>query len=104
MPRVIRCGLIQASTPTHEGSLQEIKEKMIQKHVPLIEEAGRKGVQILCLQEIFHGPYFPAEQDIKWYKTAEPVPGPITERMAPLARKYGMVVVLPIYEMEQEGV
>ena len=104
MPRVIRCGLIQASNPTHEGSLQEIKEKMIQKHVPLIEEAGKKGVQVLCLQEIFHGPYFPAEQDIKWYKTAEPVPGPITERMAPLAKKYRMVLVLPIYEMEQEGV
>jgi N-carbamoylputrescine amidase len=39
---------------------------MIQKHIPLIEEAGDKGAQILCLQEIFYGPYFCAEQDIKW--------------------------------------
>jgi N-carbamoylputrescine amidase len=104
MPRVIRCGLVQASNPRHEGSLQEIKEAMVQKHLPLIEEAGKKGVQILCLQEIFHGPYFPAEQDIKWYKTAEPVPGPLTERMAPMARKHHMVMIIPVYEMEQEGV
>jgi N-carbamoylputrescine amidase len=104
MPRVIRCGLIQASNPKHEGSLQEIKEAMVQKHIPLIEEAGKKGVQILCLQEIFHGPYFPAEQDIKWYKTAEPVPGPLTERLAPIAKKHHMVMVVPVYEMEQEGV
>ena len=104
MPRVIRCGLIQASNPRHEGSLQEIKEAMIQKHMPLIEEAGKKGVQVLCLQEIFHGPYFPAEQDTKWYRTAEPVPGPITERMAPIAKKYRMVMILPVYEMEKEGV
>jgi N-carbamoylputrescine amidase len=104
MPRIVRCGLIQASNQKHEGSLQEIKEAMIQKHLPLVEEAGKKGVQILCLQEIFHGPYFPAEQDIKWYRTAEPVPGPITERMAPLARKHRMAMVLPVYEMEQEGV
>ncbi|HTO21453.1 MAG TPA: nitrilase-related carbon-nitrogen hydrolase [Spirochaetia bacterium] len=104
MPRVIRCGLIQASNPKHEGSLQEIKEAMIQKHLPLVEEAGKQGVQILCLQEIFHGPYFCAEQDIKWYRTAEPVPGPITERMAALAKKYRMVMVVPVYEMEQEGI
>jgi len=104
MPRVIRCGLVQAANPKHEGAIQDIKEAMIQKHLPLIEEAGKKGVQILCLQEIFHGPYFCAEQDIKWYRTAEPVPGPITERLATLARKHRMVLILPIYEMEQEGV
>ena len=67
---------IQASNAQHDGTPAEIKEAMIQKHLPLIEEAGEKGVQILCLQEIFSGPYFCAEQDIKWYQTAEKVPGP----------------------------
>ena len=104
MPRIIKCAHIQASNPKHEGSPAEIKEAMIRKHIPLIEEAGGKSVQILCLQEIFHGPYFCAEQEIKWYKTAEPVPGPITERLSEYAGKYKMVLLLPIYEMEQEGV
>ncbi|TFG63362.1 MAG: acyltransferase [Spirochaetales bacterium] len=103
-PRIVRCGLIQASNPKHEGTLAEIKEAMIQKHLPMVEDAGKKGVQILCLQEIFHGPYFCAEQDIRWYETAEPVPGPITERFAEYARKYSMVLILPVYEKAMDGV
>jgi beta-ureidopropionase len=104
MPRLVKCAHIQAANPRHEGAPEEIKEAMIAKHLPMIEEAGGKGVQILCLQEIFHGPYFCAEPDIRWYRTAEPVPGPLTERLAALARKHRMVLIVPVYEMEQEGV
>ncbi len=104
MSRIVKCGLIQASNPKHEGSLEEIKEAMIQKHIPMIEDAGKKGVQILCLQEIFFGPYFCAEQDIKWYGSAEPVPGPATERMSGYAKKYRMVMIVPVYEKAMDGV
>ena len=104
MARVVKCGLIQASNPKHEGSLEEIKEAMISKHIPMIEDAGKKGVQILSLQEIFFGPYFCAEQDTKWYGTAEPVPGPTTERLAEYAKKYRMVMVIPVYEKAMDGV
>ena len=104
MPRIVKCAHIQASVPIHEGTPTEIKAAMIEKHIPLIEEAGEKGVQILCLQEIFYGPYFPAEQDTKWYATAEKVPGPTTERLAEYARKYRMVMVIPVYEEAIDGV
>ncbi len=104
MARIVKCGLIQASNPKHEGSLEEIKEAMIQKHIPLIEEAGKKGVKILSLQEIFFGPYFCAEQDTKWYRMAEPVPGPTTERLAEYAKKYQMVMIIPVYEKAMDGV
>ena len=40
---------------------------------------AKKGVQILCLQEIFNGPYFCPSQDTRWYDAAEPVPGPTIE-------------------------
>ena len=96
MTRVVRCGLIQA---TWEGST----EKMIEKHEKMIDEAGDKGVKILCLQELFLGPYFPAEQDPKWYDLAEPVPGKTTERIAKRAKKYQMVVIVPVYEEEMTG-
>ena len=46
----------------------------------------------------------PDDRRIHWYATAETVPGPITERLSPYAKKYKMVLLLPIYEMEQEGV
>ena len=73
-------------------------DAMYNKHIPYIEEAGRKGVQILCLQEIFNTPYFCPGQDRKWYASAESVPGPTTEKMQVLAKKHDMVIIVPIYE------
>ena len=61
-----------------EGTIEEIMQAMYDKHVPLIEDAGKQGVQILCLQEIFNTPYFCPGQDNKWYASAESVPGPTT--------------------------
>ena len=54
MPRVIKSGLIQMSIPKSEGdgTIDEIKAAIVNKHIPFIEDAGKQGVQILCLQEI----------------------------------------------------
>lgn len=106
MSRKVKSGLIQMSLPMTEGegSIQEIMDAMVEKHIPYIEEAGKKGVQILCLQEIFNTPYFCPGQDRKWYDSAEPVPGPTVERMQEYAKKYEMVMIVPIFEIEQPGV
>ena len=106
MPRNIKSGLIQMSLPMSEGegTIGEIKEAMMQKHIPFIEDAGKQGVQILCLQEIFNTPYFCPGQDNAWYASAEQVPGPATERMQAYAKKYNMVIIVPVYEKEQPGV
>ncbi len=105
MARIVKSGLIQMSVPKSEGdgTIDEIKEAIIQKHIPFIEDAGEQGVQILCLQEIFSTPYFCPGQDAKWYASAETIPGPIIERMQEFAKKYQMVMVVPIFEKEQAG-
>src|ERR1700759_4197308 len=99
---IVRSGLIQMSNPLNDETrpVAEIQEAMFQKHLPLIEEAGHRGVQILCLQEIFNGPYFCPSQDRRWYDAAEPVPGPTVEVMQPICRQYGMAMVVPVYERE----
>src|SRR5215204_7267195 len=106
MPRIVKSGLIQMSLPKTEGegTIEEIKEAMVQKHIPFSEDAGKRGVQILCLQEIFNTPYFCPGQDKAWYASAEAVPGPTVERMAEYAKKYNMVLIVPVYEKEQAGV
>jgi len=106
MPRKIISGLIQASNPINDETrpVAEIQAAMLEKHLPMIHDAGKQGVQILCLQEIFNGPYFCPGQDRRWYDAAEPVPGPTVEKLAPLAAKYQMVMVIPVYEREQAGV
>jgi len=106
MPRNIKSGLIQMSLPMTEGegTIDEIKKAMVDKHIPFIENAGKQGVQILCLQEIFNTPYFCPGQDSTWYASAESVPGPTVEQMQEYAKKYNMVIIVPVYEKEQAGV
>ncbi len=106
MPRIVRAGLVQASVGEEApGDPYSLKEYMIDKHVGLIEEASERGVQVLCLQELFYGPYFCAEQDPRWYSMVERVPeGPTVVQMQGLAKKHNMVMVIPIYEEEMPGV
>jgi len=105
MSRIVRCGLIQESNQeSAESPLAKIKQAMIDKHVSMIEDAAKKGVQIICLQELFYGPYFPAEQNPHWYGLVERIPdGTTTRLMQDLARKHEMAMVVPIYEEERTG-
>src|SRR5665213_2119316 len=103
MARMVRCGLIQAHcewSPT-KFSLAQIKENMIAKHEKLIAAAAKRKVQILGLQELFYRPYFCGGEQQKWDEPPEPVPdGPTVVRMQKLAKKYGMAMVVPVYEKE----
>jgi len=104
--RVVKGGLIQCSNVINDESrpVAEVQAAMMEKHIPFIEKAGEQGVQMLCLQEIFNGPYFCPGQDPRWYDAAEPCPGPTVEALTPYARKHQMVIVVPIYEREQAGI
>jgi N-carbamoylputrescine amidase len=106
MNRVVRGGLIQVKADISlDGTAEEIKRRMFDKHVPLIEEAARRGVQLLCLQELFNGPYFCAEQQTRWYEMVERIPdGPTIRLMQELAKTHRMVIVVPIYEEEITGI
>ena len=103
---MLRGGLIQMGLKGETSMSQEqIRERMIAAHLPLIEEAGRKGVQVLCMQEVFTQPYFCPSQDAKWYAAVERIPeGPTTRLMQELAKKHSMVIVVPIYEEDITGV
>ncbi len=106
MGGIVRGGLIQCSLAgSTEQPIEKIKQAMIDKHIPFIEEAGKKDIQILCLQELFYGPYFCAEQKAKWYSMVEKIPdGPTIKLMQQYAKKYRMAMIVPIYEEEITGV
>jgi beta-ureidopropionase len=102
----VRAGLIQMNLKgqTDQGP-DAIREQMLAAHLPVIDQAGAGGVQVLCMQEVCTQPYFCPSQDAKWYAAAEPIPdGPTTRLMQEYARKHAMVIVVPIYEEEIPGV
>ncbi|HEX8175574.1 MAG TPA: nitrilase-related carbon-nitrogen hydrolase [Pyrinomonadaceae bacterium] len=105
MARTVKCGLIQATNaaPT-DAPIEEIKRANIEKHLSMIEDAARQGVQILCMQEVFTTPYFCAEQKTRWYEAVEKIPdGPTVRLMQDVAKEHGMVIIVPIYEVEITG-
>jgi beta-ureidopropionase len=106
MPRIVKCGLIQASNACSiDEPIEKIKQANIEKNLQFIDKAAKEGVQIICMQEVFTTPYFCAEQEPRWYEAVEKIPdGPTVNLMQEVAKKHGMVVIVPIYEEEITGV
>jgi len=97
MTNIVRSAMVQAAWTGD-------KESMVQLHEQYVTEAAADGVQVMCFQELFYGPYFCQVQDAAFYDYAEAIPdGPITKRFQELAAKHNMVLILPMYEKAQEG-
>jgi len=106
MSRIVKCGLVQTSNACSvDEPIEKIKQANIEKNVGFIDDAAKLGVQALCMQEVFTTPYFCAEQEPRWYEAVEKIPdGPTVKLMQEVAKKHGMVLIVPIYEEEITGV
>ncbi|MEV6212950.1 nitrilase-related carbon-nitrogen hydrolase [Kitasatospora sp. NPDC051914] len=97
MSRVVRAALFQTAWTGD-------KETMVAAHEKAARDAAAQGAQIIGFQEVFNAPYFCQVQEPEHYSWAEPVPdGPTVQRMQALARELRMVIVVPVYEVEQQG-
>jgi len=77
---------------------------MTAAHEKAAREAAAQGAQIIGFQEVFNAPYFCQVQEPEHYRWAESIPdGPTTQRFQALAKELGIVIVLPIYELESAG-
>ena len=97
MANVVRAAIVQTEW-TGE------KESMIQKHIDYTQQAAEQGAQVMCFQELFDNAYFCQVQEAEHMDSAEPVPdGPTIQRMMKLAKETEMVLVVPVYEKEDDG-
>src|SRR4030081_659758 len=69
-----------------------------------IQEAAKRGAQIICLQELFRSQYFCREQNADLFDLAEAVPGPTSESFSRLARELSVVIVGSVFERRTAGV
>jgi N-carbamoylputrescine amidase len=79
------------------------KEPNVEKALAKIAEAAERGADVVCLQELFTGPYFCQTEDHRWFTEAEPIPGPTSERLATAAKKHGVVVIGSLFERRAAG-
>src|SRR5208283_4837850 len=70
----------------------------LNKTIKRIEEASRKGAQIVCLQELYRTKYFPQEEKKDVSELAETIPGESTRAFSELAKKKKIVIIAPIFE------
>ncbi|MET3290958.1 UNVERIFIED_CONTAM: N-carbamoylputrescine amidase [Brevibacillus sp. OAP136] len=76
----------------------------VEYHVQKVEEAAKKGAQIICLQELFNAQYFCQTVNVDHYDLAEPIDSPTLQKMSELAKKFQVVLIVPIYEKAGRGV
>jgi N-carbamoylputrescine amidase len=78
-------------------------EENLHRACEKVREAADKGAQMVCLPELFRTQYFCQREDASLFDLAEPIPGPTTEALAPIAREKGIVIVASIFERRARG-
>ena len=96
MSQNFRIGLVQMAMSANP-------QENLDKAAARVEEAARKGAQVICLPEMFRTQYFCQREDSTLFDLAETVPGPSTERLSAVARKHNVAVVVPIFEKRAPG-
>ncbi|MFA6520238.1 MAG: carbon-nitrogen hydrolase [Candidatus Paceibacterota bacterium] len=73
------------------------------KTAKLVEHAAKKGAQIICLQELYKTRYFPQYKNAKKNDFSETIPGESTKVFSAIAKKYKVVIIVPIFEKDKNG-
>ena len=78
--------------------------KNLRRAIKGVNDAARKGAAVVCLPELFASTYFCQREDPDVFDLAEPIPGPITRALGPVAKKASISVITPIFERRAAGV
>jgi N-carbamoylputrescine amidase len=93
----IKLALIQSACG---ADVQENENRTLRQ----IEEAAGLGANIVCLQELFNAIYFCQYVDVKSYRYAQKFPNASTDKLQALAKRLGIVLVVPFFEEALPGV
>lgn len=97
--KIVRLGLLQHPCPPEQGSDQALACAL-----DMIRDAAAQGAQIVVTQELFHLPYFPQTEDVKWFELAEPIPGPTSQQLCNLAGKLNISIIASLFEKRAAGI
>lgn len=75
----------------------------IDRTIAQIVDAAATGANLICLQELFASRYFCQSENHEQFNLAESIPGPTTDKLAAIARKLGVVIIVPMFERRAAG-
>jgi N-carbamoylputrescine amidase len=97
MPDTFTIALVQMACSTD-------RDANLTKAEAAIADAAKQKAEVVCLPELFLGPYFCQREDAALFDLAEPIPGPSSDRLAAAAKKNNVVVVGSLFEKRMPGV
>ena len=86
-----------------QNNVSPSKNEQLQKTITLVKDAISKGSKIICLQELYRTLYFPQYEHSQKDDYAETIPGESTHAFQKLAKKYNVVIIVPIFEKSSDG-
>jgi len=94
---ILRIAMAQlSSSPDRERNLEACLTAM--------RRAADDGAQLIAFPEVVLDRFFPQnEGDTEARALADPVPGPLTDRISELARQLSLVTVFNLYERAEDG-
>jgi N-carbamoylputrescine amidase len=75
----------------------------VAKALARIGEAAAAGAHVVCLQELFAGPYPCQSEDHRRFDDAEPIPGPTSQALSEAARRHEVAIVGSLFERRAPG-
>jgi N-carbamoylputrescine amidase len=75
----------------------------LKKTLSLVDQAAKKGAQIICTQEMVTSQYFCQSEEHRFFDLAEPIPGPSTLAFQKAAKKHGVVIIASLFEKRASG-
>ena len=108
MARNVRVSVVQMKDASNGASNDGVvdpncRQKNIDAAVGWIDKAAADGAQVICLQELFTGPYPCQAEDHRIFDLAESIPGPSTDQLCEVAKQHEVVIVAPIFERRAAG-
>jgi len=95
-PKTVTLGLLQ-----HACSADP--KANLKKTLSLVDQAAKKGAQIICTQEMVTSQYFCQSEEHRFFDLAEPIPGPSTAAFQKAAKKHGVVIIASLFEKRASG-
>jgi N-carbamoylputrescine amidase len=65
----------------------------LEKTAGFIKTAAQRGADVVCLQELFAQRYFAQTKSRKFFESAQPVPGPLSQFLADCAAANGIALI-----------
>jgi N-carbamoylputrescine amidase len=95
-PKTVTLGLLQ------HACVADPKVNL-KKTLSLVDQAAKKGAQIICTQEMVTSQYFCQSEEHRFFDLAEPIPGPSTLAFQKAAKKHGVVIIASLFEKRASG-